>query len=511
MKLIFFIKAWIFKQFFLNKEWLKRQFVWILFKFPKFLDVPLIKLWFFKKLNSQVLFINYLIDFSPHQLYDIISYNDNHTKQNTVLKYLRKETKPGKILAIFFSGRSGSFFLHSFFHKPNLERCFSLPPHYFMALEIIILTTDIKKFNSSRTTGCKKISSEVLDISEKILYHVRQYKNDQQQNIQKQREILDNIEYGRFCLTLIFQIAHLSELTYERLIKIMALSFEIAKCKVFNPKYEDEFIFVWQAHVPLWDQATQWPSNIEYLPRREWLNKHVLNLMTITVVRFPEKALDSHLIHHMASGENPSPPFETLLQRLILDSGMALGNDLSVDADKSKHGAVRFEDLQENTHLVLTKICDFLSIEYDKKMLNSQIDKEKLNSDFDQLYQRHNLKDTRKLLMHDYSCNFLSKEDIILVRKLLVKNYIQWGYVDVVETYFKFQIPSHINDLKYEVVFPAQLKLTDNLDDKIIMEESRANLTAAFALEISRREKDVYIIPLLYDPPRLILTNSNEI
>ena len=473
--------------------------------------MPLIKLWFFKRLNSQAAFINYLIDYSPHQLYDIISYNDNHTKQSTVLKYLRKENKLGKILAIFFSGRSGSFFLHSFFHKPNLEKCFSLPPHYFMALEIIISITDIKKFNSSRTTGCKKISFEVLDISEKILYHVRQYKNDQQQNIHKKREIIDNIDYGRFCLTLIFQIAHLSELTYERLIKIMALSFEIAKGKVFDPKYEDEFIFVWQAHVPLWDQANQWPNNIEYLPRREWLNKHVSNLMTITVVRFPEKALDSHLIHHMVSGENPSPPFETLLQRLLLDTGMALGNDLSVDAEKSKHGAVRFEDLHENTYLVLTKICDFLSIEYDKRMLNSQIGKEKSNNDFEQTYQRHTREDTRKLLMHDYSCNFLSKEDIILVRKLLVKNYIQWGYVDVVERYFNFQIPSDITDLKYEVVFPAQLKLTDNLDDKIIMRESRANLAAAFALEINRREKGVYIIPLLYEPPELILTNNNVI
>lgn len=400
---------------------------------------------------------------------------------------LLESRKPGNVLAIFYSGRSGSFFLQSFFMGHAYPRIVSLPPAALIGFETKIRTADMARFNSIPKDGSDTSGQEISDWIALVLSRLTALHHDD--GLQGQAEGADTAPKTLFARLLKVQLTALGdrELGYEHLLKMLFIAHRLARGETLDCSAPDKLVYVWQAHVPLWHPKLQWPKDMDYLPRRQWLRNAFPGLKSVTVVRFPEKSLDSHLIHH--AFEAVVPPLDTLLRRLLFEIGMAWSNEITGSEDDGTEVAVRFEDLHHHSEFVIRRICDWAGIAFDARMTRTE---------FTQSVRGKAVTGARKLTFSEMQPRLLSHLDVLKIRHLLQENYRLWGYDGMCADGFQKSL-SEYADISRKVPFSCQCLLATLQGAPDGGAAEHALLAGMFEAERRRRDQGISLIPLLYD------------
>lgn len=422
-------------------------------------------------------------------------YSDTANVEN-VLNLVTTKKTPGKVLAIFYWGRSGSMLLHSMFESDDNPHVLTVPQTALIGFETScfpdqavkdlnkILDSPMCAFRSSAVQAWATAALQRMPVIQRCLdAECGSFGNAQ----------------SIFCEILSLQLMLRADqiIDHEDILKAVFISFRSALgIPIAGPGGADP-LFVWQAHVPLWG-PDQWPTEMPYQPRRAWLHAHFPNLWSLTSVRFPEKSLDSHLIHH--AFESLSPPMSTLFRRLLFDVGMAATSHVVVTAPEHMQAAVRFEDLHHYPELVMQSICDWLAIE----MVGSFSE-----SDLSWGSGERAVMGLRNLTERELTPLIMSYADILKIRSLLAAEYEVWGYSKLCKPNFD----RTAQDLRTTDELPitahwAVSRHEQSIDEALIQEDI---LREAFTNAKADREGGVKLLPLLFEGSLPAITSKGSL
>jgi hypothetical protein len=419
---------------------------------------------------------------------------------NGVIELLGAPDKPGSVLACFFSGRSGSMFLQSFFDRIAYPRILTVPPDSLIGFETSQFPQpEIDRFNDfARRTATGQVTRGIVAWTNATLDRCAELFDDYEGYAELRPWRASRPVFSALVQA---QLAWLAprELTHDRLLRILFLAHRLARGESLDCSRPEKLTYLWQAHVPLWDKETQWPKGMPYLPRRIWLRHAFPGMKSLTVVRFPEKALDSHLIHH--AFESVQPLLATLLRRLIFDIGMAWGNDISDAHFDGSEFAVRFEDVHHHPEFVVRRICDWAGMDFDENMIAT---------DFAFPVRGRTVSGARRLTQAEMQAKLLSYFDVLKIRFLLQENYRLWGYDEVCQPSLDASIKEY-HELAKDIPFSCQALLTELGGDAVLGAQEATILQDLFKAERARRDQGIHLIPLLYDTQELRASSSRAL
>lgn len=423
------------------------------------------------------------------------AYKDSTVPERSI-ELLAREDKPGKVLAIFCFGRSGSMFLQSFFDRKPYPRILTLPPDSLVDLETYKFPqSSLDSLNQVlEKTDRGTVTNQIVNWTTTEFQRCPQLFDDFDDYV----ELLDwRAPRDKFLALIQAQLAWLapSPLTYNQLLRIIMLAHRLSRGQPVDFNDFDDVTYLWQAHVPLWNQV------IQKTPRRHFLFKEITNLKTLTIVRFPEKSVDSHIIHH--AFEFVQPPINTLVRRLLFeDFNYALAADLTNAAPAGSEVAVRFEDVHHHPAYVLQKICEWSGMQYESSMTKT---------DFILPVRGKKVTGARRLTVSEMRPKILSYFDVLKIRWLFEENYRMWGYGEMCDQELEKSLDEY-QDLAKNIPFSCQALLTQmaGVSEEVSADES-ATLTKLFANERERRIKGVNIIPLLYNPEEITCPSHEEV
>jgi hypothetical protein len=396
---------------------------------------------------------------------------------------LKNPNKPGRVVAIFFCGRSGSFFLQSFFDLRTNPRVLTVQPAALAHFEDIIQQRDIDRvvqggiqFDADPSTGAS--------LFEWLEWILRSFSGIFTK--MPGQPGLDHLlaPVSAFSKLVYAQMRWLGpdNLTYESLLKILFVASALARGEKFD--CGQPLVYLWQAHLPIAE-------------RKRGILKTFEGSRLLTIVRFPEKTLDSHLVHH--GFESVSPPLSSLFRRLCIDH-LAESADMVGDEASGREKAVRFEDLHHHTAFVLKAICDWLDVPAHDLGENQ----------FTLTVRGKSVTGARRLTSGEFESKLLSHFDRIKVRHLLRENYRTWRYEGLLAGGLQPSLDECARDeLCRRLTFGAHALLCQHSGENatVIAEETRL-LAAAIAAERQRRDDGIRLTPLLYDVNELPQSNG---
>ena len=398
------------------------------------------------------------------------------------VELLKSPKKPGNVVAIFYCGRSGSMFLQSFFDRNPYPQILTLPPDSLVSLETFQFPQScLDSLNTAlsiTTTG--EVTKEIVNWTEEVFQRCGQLFDD----FEGYTELRPwRAPREAFYALVQAQLAWLAPgaLNYDQLLRILFVAHRLSRGQPVDCSNYGKLTFIWQAHVPIWGKE------IQEQPRRRWLRQAISNLRTLTVVRFPEKTIDSHLIHH--TFEAPQPPLGSLCRRLIFDIGFAYTNEITSEKPDGTEYAVRFEDVHHHSAFVIGKICEWLGMEYDDRMEAN---------DFVLPVHGKKISGARQLSSSEIKPKLLSYFDILKIRFLFQENYRAWGYESMCEPNIEASIQEY-RKLAANIPFSCQALLADMGQDVQIAEEEKKAMQILFEMERERRDTGINLLPLLYD------------
>jgi hypothetical protein len=301
-------------------------------------------------------------------------------------------------VVIFFYGRSGSFLLGSLLDNHSEVIC--PPPRSLLSFFSILLNFLIERKSN---------------LSEKILldFVEREFPNLFKVDAKNPRLGADH--YGDHGVVLeayqdafrrgLLALFRRGEVNFHNLCSLFQAAYAYAlgqELSVPNP------VAIWQAHSPM--------TSDEY----KALHSVLPDVRFVTMVRRPEKTLDSHL-HHTHKEACPKEPEWILLNRLVhhLMIDDAVPPELA-----DRYRAVRFEDIHAATEPTMRALAEWLGIGWEPCLLESTIDgkeftfgshgKEKKGTDPN---QAKDIKTKRLWALDRWKCRFL-----------LERTYDAWGY-----------------------------------------------------------------------------------
>ncbi len=339
--------------------------------------------------------------------------------------------EPARVVALFFFGRSGSHFLQSFFD--GHPQVLTAPASAIENVEEMITPEDLEAADAERLYASFPLVCEGLSPGA-FRCHVQR--------------LLDQLSDAG------------GQLTHERLLKVLFIARRVASGLPID--LTRPVTILWQAHTPT-------------MARKRWILDTFEDPKLLTIVRFPEKAFDSHLVHH--AFETLSSPLSTLFRRLLIDH-MALSADVA--GDGSRERAVRFEDLHGNPASVLEVLGAWLDV-----------DPPDAANQFCFNVRGRNIVGARRLTRAEYEPKLLNHMDKIKVRHLLQENYRAWGYDQMILGGLDGALQEYADDpLVASLDFAAQgLIGTPH-------EEAHA-LKDAIIVERERRDAGIRLTPLL--------------
>ncbi len=339
--------------------------------------------------------------------------------------------EPARVVALFFFGRSGSHFLQSFFD--GHPQVLTAPASAIENIEEMITQEELE-------------DADAFDLLEKF----------PGMNVSvPATAFFDHLQAQLDALR-----ANDKLLTYERLLKVLFIARRLASGLPIDTSRP--LTCLWQAHTPT-------------MERKRWILDTFEDPKLLTIVRFPEKAFDSHLMHH--AFETLSPPLSTLFRRLLIDH-MALSADVAGDGTRER--VIRFEDLHGDCASVLEALGNWLGV-----------DPPSSANDFCHNVRGKSIIGVRRLTRAEYEPKLLNHMDKLKVRHLLQENYRAWGYDQMILGGLDGALQEYADDpLVASLDFAAQgLIGTPH-------EEAHA-LKDAIIVERERRDAGISLTPLL--------------
>ncbi len=333
---------------------------------------------------------------------------------------------PSQVVALFFCGRSGSHLLQSFFD--GHPQVLTVPPSSIEWLEDVSLTA--MAVSDGFVGVSAGVSPEIFGDS-----------------MRRQMDVLQAA--GKLW-------------TPELMLKALFIARRMASGLPID--LTRPLTFLWSAHTPT-------------MQRKRWILDTFEDPKLLTIVRFPEKAFDSHLMHH--AFETVSDPLSSLVRRLLIDH-MAQSADVAGDGTRER--AVRFEDLHGDCGSVLEALGNWLGV-----------DPPSAHNDFCHNVRGKSIVGVRKLTRSEYEPKLLNHFDKLKVRHLLQENYRAWGYDQMILGGLDASLAEYASEPVAAVLdFSAQALLDDSEN-----EEESESLEQALIAERRRRDAGIRLTPLL--------------
>ena len=395
-------------------------------------------------------------------------YTQNKAPQG-VVEYLKEPNKKGVVCAFFFSGRSGSFFAQSFFDSFNHPQVITVNSPALAGFDFYVSNLTVEQFNQ----GGVMSDAALLQWCESTLKNFPLIYT----------KMPDQPGFDTFCVAqqpftdLVYAqllMVPQDKLTHDQLLKIIFIAYRVAHggpldCKNVN------VAFIWQAHTPS-------PE------RKLWIKKAFADHCIVTVARFPEKSLDSHLVHH--GYETVSPPLHTLFRRLLLEH-MAVNHEVAGDINENKEYTIRFEDLHHHTAFVLKALCDKLNVQYDEGLVANN---------FSLQVRGKKVSGARNLTRSEFEPKLLNYYDKMKIRYLMQEEYRQWGYDAFCEPSLDESLAHYENDeVIRDSVFGGHAVLCQvQPESPLIISQENELIKKLYTDERARRGNGVALTPLLY-------------
>lgn len=414
----------------------------------------------------------------------VIAYRDRDAPTG-LIDFFRLPEKPGKVCAVFFSGRSGSFFAQSFFDRSAHPQVLTAHPVALVSFDDVITHEYVEALNS-RDEGTEGALEDWCDatIGKFSGLFTKIQSQPTWDDLCVPRELFAKFVKAQVLLT------PRGSFSPESLMKIFMIAYRLAQGGPLDVK--KSMAFIWQKHGPS-RRAKRWI--------KQTFKDHAL----VTVVRFPEKAFDSHLIHH--AFESISAPVSTLCRRLLFEH-MAPNSELLDSAMDGTEFAIRFEDLHQQTPKVLEAICNLLHVPFFQELCQNS---------FSMQASGRKVSGTRRLSADDFQCKFLNYADRMKVRSLLHEEYRAWGYGEHCEDGLDRSLEAFSKDkVANNAAFGAQTVLAEadrnpagwlspdvdqvrrSISMEIVLHGEAMTLNNLFASERERRNEGIVITPLLY-------------
>lgn len=395
---------------------------------------------------------------------------------------LRLPFEPAKVLALFFFGRSGSFFLQSFFDNPIHPQVLTVPPTAIVHFDDIVGQHEFDSFNQGGITfgDGKSVPNSLYHWVDSIL---RRFPDLCLPLVPGPSivsvEILAKLMYA------IFRFCPKGRMSYSTLFKTFLVARRLAAGEPIAAKRP--LVHVWQAHTPS-------------TARKRWVLDTFRDPHLLTIVRFPEKALDSHLIHH--GFETIVTPRQRLFNHLCVEH-LSQSADLAGDPESGRERVVRFEDLHHHTDFVLKAIWDWIGIA--PRVIEP--------NQFSFNVRGRLVTGARRLTRGELESKLLNHVDRLKVRHLLQENYGAWNYGCFLAGGLQRSLDEYgKDDLSRMSAFGAHAllsQLSGGSSSEIAAETER--LMAAVDAERRRRDDGIRLTPLLYDTINLPIEDRLEI
>lgn len=384
-----------------------------------------------------------------------------------LLELLMRQKKPGTVCAMFFSGRSGSYFAQSFFDSEVHPQVLTVIPTPLELFETGIRPEIIEQFNQG------PLKYDITHFIREIIRVFPGFCNKKEGQPGLDPLIAPEKLFGKFLGGLLLCIEE-GNLNYEELMKILFLAYRCSRGGQIA--CDKELVYVWQAHVPS-------------AKRRQWILDHFTNPYLLTMVRFPEKSLDSHLIQH--AYENILRPRQKILNMSLFEQMAA--NHEPVGDDTSRQAVIRFEDLHHHTAFVLEKLCDWWGVEFDPAICQTSGTMHVLGE---------SVSGARRLTASEFECRLLNYYDRLKVRTLLQEEYRAWRYdAYCKEPDFESSLKKQTEDyVAMQIPFAAfgVFSLLDITERNLLIEDM-LQVVNAFKNERKRRAEGIRLLMPLYD------------
>lgn len=395
------------------------------------------------------------------------------------LDLLQRPEKPGTVVAIFHFGRSGSYLLSSLFQQTPLPELLPFP-----ALHLTVGSSGIGK-EVMRELRCALqsvppgvMSAGVEECSERIMVRVEgifeHIGGDPYLCRKGPGPVINFVRKDVFKALLESQMIWRlpRPLDYDFLLKSIFIAYHMGRGEPLACHGLKNLVYMWQPHIPT-------PGI------RHWIRRNFPNCRTLIPVRFPEKALDSLLIHSVTESHDRAP--ERVFHFCL--STIAEWYDELTDISDRRDVAIRFEDMHHHTHEVIQAVCDWLNIDKPTEQVTYAMD----------LAVRGKIvSGVRNLSIDEMQPKYLSYSDIVKVRFLLQENYRMWGYDAICQFGFERSIREY-RDLIKDVPFACQEMIASFGRNYELACTESTRTRALFIAERSRRDRGIQPIPLLYD------------
>jgi hypothetical protein len=398
-----------------------------------------------------------------------------------ILGLLKAQEKPGIVCAMFFNGRSGSYFAQSFFDHEKHPQVLTSHAIALVNFEDIAAPEVLEPFNngSLRSPADLKKWCEQFHTISNVPYTYTPYPGQAGFDaLLAPKDLYLKFVYAQLLLT------NPGNLSTENFLKILFLAYRLARGGAID--CQKPLIYLWQAHTPSVERG----NKIKRMFKHSYL---------LTVVRFFEKSLDSHLVHHLF--ETVSPPFHTLFRRLCYDL-MTLNLTVS-DASDGREYAIRFEDLHHHPEHVLQSLCTWFGVEYHPQLCNTA---------FTMNVQGADVSGSRQLVRREFETKLLNHYDRLKIRFLLQENYRAYGYDALCEPNFQTSLDEYAKDeVARSSPFAAHAigAFMSGETPEAIAEETR-QLDELFRAERASRDRGAPVLPLLYSINNLrLITNQS--
>lgn len=339
--------------------------------------------------------------------------------KKTLNYFLSNGTLPGKVCCVYKFGNSGSYLFQSLFENFNHPEVLTVGFSSLIYFKESITKVYLDDLNNKRDS---KSSLKILNFFPHLFC---------QPKLGPNQKIVNKKKFVNIFINMVTKFN--GKINHESLLKIIFLSFRFTQKN--NITNFNNLVYLWQIHYQ--------KNNKDKI----WLEKNFKDLLIFIIVRFPEKSIDSHLIHHLF--ENITKPFSNLFNLLFYKK--MLSDGLKVCSSNIEF-AIRFEDMHNHTDKLLKIVCEKLGIKFYKEMINSKFI---YNFSGSKVYGLRKINGLRKIKHKDLTPKILNFFDCVKVRNIMENYYTKWNYQQIKNEIFKEESKTEViitNNLKFSII-----------------------------------------------------------
>ena len=316
-----------------------------------------------------------------------------------LLNFLLRPEIFHKVFVVYFWGRSGSYFLTSLLdNHPDL---LSVAPDALQEFFPRMLAT----INGTHSDHPDMLAIEISKAFPKLFPVARH----------EQSFVASKSRYGA-CKNETVGIDR------EKFVKFLALSLRSLATRGVALSFQAIFGAVHAAHAHAMERnysnstpAILWNLHLNHAQHDKVVRNNLPGTRFITMVRLPEKTLDSHFKHHLL--ETPFENLSTLPTRLI--SMLGEGDRAETDAI-----ALRFEDLHRETEMTMRALAEWMEIPWSPQLMESTFEGKTW-------WWNGTMTGTDPTVADSRETPYLNWMDRWKIRYAFAKNYKAWGYEPV--------------------------------------------------------------------------------